>query len=178
MKNNSLMSKFGVDENTDGFERMDMLLSICGNDAECLRAHERVCTALTDNYAYQIMRAQSLSKQQKQTLLTKLLGESGNRYYKRQERQVVKEKLVLILKKIRVYNNRMISKWRRIKNQRVIKAAKKMVLSEKFTLISQNCIGGVFYHDMGLPFQSPTINLYFKAADFIKFVLNLEDYLA
>lgn len=46
-----------------------------------------------------------------------------------------------------------------------------------FSIISQNCIGGVFYHDMGLTFQSPTVNLFIPQPDFIRFVNGLEHYL-
>lgn len=58
-----------------------------------------------------------------------------------------------------------------------IEEAKKEYIAENVTFISQNCIGGVIYHDMGQKFLSPTINLYFMANDFIKFVQNLEYYL-
>lgn len=45
------------------------------------------------------------------------------------------------------------------------------------TLITNNCIGGVIYHDMQLKFMSPTINLYFSNSDFITFCINLKEYL-
>ena len=41
-----------------------------------------------------------------------------------------------------------------------------------------NCIGGVLYHDCRMQFLSPTINLFFTATDFIKFVNCLEYYLS
>lgn len=44
------------------------------------------------------------------------------------------------------------------------------------SIICNNCIGGIIYHDMGLKFLSPTINLWFTCEDFIKFVRNLEYY--
>ncbi len=46
------------------------------------------------------------------------------------------------------------------------------------TIISNNCVAGVIYHDLGLKFNSPTINLYFKADDYIKFAENLAYYLS
>lgn len=45
------------------------------------------------------------------------------------------------------------------------------------TILSCECTGGIIYHNLGLPFNSPTINLFFSANDFIKFVTNLEYYL-
>lgn len=46
-----------------------------------------------------------------------------------------------------------------------------------FTIISQNCIGGVIYHNLGKQFSSPTINLWFKPNDFLRLLENLPYYL-
>lgn len=62
-------------------------------------------------------------------------------------------------------------------NARLIQEARKNLTNEDVSIISQNCIGGVFYHDMGLKFQSPTINLFFDAADFLKFVSDIHYYM-
>ena len=48
----------------------------------------------------------------------------------------------------------------------------------EFTIISSNCIGGVIYSDLHRKFLSPTINLFFSAKDFLKFVFNLDYYLS
>lgn len=47
-----------------------------------------------------------------------------------------------------------------------------------FTIISQNCIGGVIYSELNMPFLSPTINLYIEGENFIKLVENLEYYMS
>lgn len=45
------------------------------------------------------------------------------------------------------------------------------------TIITNNCIGGIIYHDLGLKFASPTINLFFqKSADFFAFVDDIKYY--
>lgn len=46
------------------------------------------------------------------------------------------------------------------------------------SILSVNCTGGILSHDLGLQFRSPTVNLYMRAEDFIKFCENLEHYLA
>ncbi|MBQ8837139.1 MAG: DUF1919 domain-containing protein [Clostridia bacterium] len=46
-----------------------------------------------------------------------------------------------------------------------------------FTIFSQNCIGGIMYHDLGLQFRSPTVNLLFTPSDFIKFMKDIKTYL-
>ena len=49
--------------------------------------------------------------------------------------------------------------------------------NNNFTIISNTCIGGVIYHDMNMKFLTPTINLYIKPTDFVKFLENMEYYL-
>lgn len=46
------------------------------------------------------------------------------------------------------------------------------------TIISSNCNGGIILHDLGLRFNTPTINLYFNSIDFLKFLSDLNGYLA
>lgn len=48
--------------------------------------------------------------------------------------------------------------------------------NKSVTIISSNCVGGVMYHDLHLPFTSPTINLFFEPDSFLKYVENLEYY--
>ena len=47
-----------------------------------------------------------------------------------------------------------------------------------FSIICQNCIGGVIYHNLGLPFLSPTINTWIEEKDFYRFAANLRHYLS
>lgn len=54
---------------------------------------------------------------------------------------------------------------------------RKKIRNKDVTIISSNCIGGLIYNDCGLKFNSMTINLFFEAEDFIKFVEKLEYYL-
>ena len=46
------------------------------------------------------------------------------------------------------------------------------------SIISMNCIGGILYHDLGIQFRSPTVNLFMRAEDFVKFCENLGYYLS
>ena len=54
---------------------------------------------------------------------------------------------------------------------------KKYLKNKNFSIISNNCVGGVIYSDLNLQFLSPTINLYIKPTDFIKLCLNLKWYM-
>lgn len=60
----------------------------------------------------------------------------------------------------------------------IVKKYKRINQSKNISIISSNCIGRMIYHDLGLKFNSPTINLYFSAEDYIKFLENLEYYLS
>lgn len=45
------------------------------------------------------------------------------------------------------------------------------------SIIASNCFGTFIYHDNGLKFNSPTINLFFKPDDFLKLVRNLHGFM-
>lgn len=54
---------------------------------------------------------------------------------------------------------------------------RKRLLNRKFTIISSDCTGGKIYHDLKMRFDSPTINLYMSAKDYVKFVSDIDYYL-
>ena len=58
------------------------------------------------------------------------------------------------------------------------KAIQKKLDGIPFSIFSNNCLGGIFYHDAGRPFTSPTINLSFDGPDFIRFLENPQHYLS
>jgi uncharacterized protein (DUF1919 family) len=46
-----------------------------------------------------------------------------------------------------------------------------------FTIISNNCWGGIIYEYFNLPKNSPTVGMYFFAEEYIRFIYNLKYYL-
>lgn len=50
--------------------------------------------------------------------------------------------------------------------------------NKNFCIISNNCFGGSVYQYFDLPYNSPTIGLYFFPEDYIKFLKNLKYYLS
>ena len=63
--------------------------------------------------------------------------------------------------------------------RKLLRFVQRMRLRNKdFSIICQNCIGGVIYHNLGLPFLSPTINLWMEEKDFYRFAANLRHYLS
>lgn len=54
---------------------------------------------------------------------------------------------------------------------------RKMLKDTSFTIISNNCWGGMIYESYDLPKQSPTVGAFFMADDYIKFLADLSRYL-
>lgn len=54
---------------------------------------------------------------------------------------------------------------------------KKQLKYTDFTIISNNCWGGMIYESYNLPKESPTVGLFFMAADYIEFLKDLKGYL-
>lgn len=49
--------------------------------------------------------------------------------------------------------------------------------NKEFTIISNNCWGGLTYEEYGLPKMSPTVGGYFFPDDYLRFVSNLKEYI-
>jgi len=58
------------------------------------------------------------------------------------------------------------------------KRMRKKLTNKTPTFLCPNCIGGILFHDLGLQFRSPTVNLMMLQTDFVKFVLDLDSYLS
>ncbi len=50
--------------------------------------------------------------------------------------------------------------------------------NQDFSVISSNCVGAVILHELNQRFNSPTVNMYFEPDDYIKFLKNIDHYLA
>lgn len=59
-----------------------------------------------------------------------------------------------------------------VKNRRIVR-----LKNNTPTIISNNCIAGVIYHDLNLQFMSPTINLWISEDDYFYFVEHFEEYI-
>ena len=54
---------------------------------------------------------------------------------------------------------------------------KKKLKNQNFTIISNNCWGGMIYESYNLRKNSPTVGLFIMPKDYIKFIKNLKKYL-
>ncbi len=57
------------------------------------------------------------------------------------------------------------------------KAMRSRLTNRDMTLLIPNCAGGHLFHDLGLRFMSPTINIMMYQNEFLKFVFHLDDYI-
>ena len=53
----------------------------------------------------------------------------------------------------------------------------KKIENKNFTIISNNCFGGIVYRNFHIPYQSPTCGMFFMAPDYIKFIYNIKKYI-
>lgn len=65
-----------------------------------------------------------------------------------------------------------------LRDRIIIQNYKQQLQNQTPCIISSNCIGGIIYHDLQLPFLSPTINLFFYPQDYLKFIGKLKYYLS
>lgn len=62
------------------------------------------------------------------------------------------------------------------REKRYLKSLRKRNHNLNPTIVSNNCIAGVIYHNLGLKFNSPTINLFIKGEEYLEFVKNFKYY--
>lgn len=61
--------------------------------------------------------------------------------------------------------------------KKAIRAKKLKEGNEDLTIISNTCTAGFLYNMLGIQYNSPTIWMFFKDEDYIKFVKNMKEYL-
>lgn len=178
--NSSLMSKFGPATQEKAVARFDQLRRICGENNEAVqKQYQKAVDKLKKNYIYHTVRASNLTKEEKLNTIRQLAGGEDCRAIYHQQRQVfMKERIVSLCDEMTTILRHALGRIRRSRFQKTIANMQKKLKAENFSIISQNCIGGMFYHDMGMQFLSPTIDLFFKEPDFVKFAMNLEHYLS
>ena len=174
----SLMSKWGDFSNLEkGLERLRSLQEICGDKAAS--GMENRMAKMKDRFCLMIACDSNIGKSEKLRRIEYVLQDGnakGN--YRRYKKILLRDRLVVIRNAVAGFCGKVPGIVRNILNKYTIKRATNRLLNREITIISQNCIGGVFYCDMGIPMQSPTVNLFMIQPDFIRFVNNLEHYLA
>jgi uncharacterized protein (DUF1919 family) len=168
----SLMNNWAEYETyDDALKRQQRLETLCGITQTQLEE-------FNSSYAYRIVWESSLPQTKKVEIVQSILGKKkSKRFFCIQKLRSTKRQLRSAVSLSKKYWGKLMGKLRSVSNQRRIQKHRRLLHNRDISIISQNCIGGVFSHDMQMEFQSPTINLFMEAADYIKFVCNLEHYL-
>ena len=177
--NTSLMSKFGLVERENEFRRLAQLRRISGDSANIDAQYRSAVEALKKNYIYHTMHNPALDKEQKIRYIQDVLEiGDGSHTYQQYRRLLVKERLAQYFSGLKRLPGRVSGRLQRKWLERLIQRRRQQfTASERISIIAQNCIGGVLYHDLGLEFSSPTVNLFFMGPDFVRFVSNLKHYM-
>lgn len=175
----SLMSHFGTDINRYAYNRFEQLLHLCGEvTPEIKKCYETALADLKQNYVYRAVRGKNSKKEILSFIENIMQDGKAKQHYRMQKNILMKENIRQKISWIMALPNRFYGRMQRKKRDKIAAAMKAKLQIKDFTVISQNCIGGVFYHDMGRQFTSPMINLYMTGKDFVTFVLNLDYYLS
>lgn len=175
----SLMSHFGIENNENEYNRLEQLLHLCGEITPEIEEHYKtVLTNIKKNYIYQAVHKKSNKKEILSFIETVMQDGKAKHHYRLQKNILIKENICQGLSWLKALPERFNGYVQRKKRDKLVEKMRAKLNLKDFTVLSQNCIGGVFYHDMRLCFTSPTINLYLSGNDFVSFVLNLDYYLS
>lgn len=81
------------------------------------------------------------------------------------------------MKNVSKYNRSLAFRWNKLLRYFINRRNRRRLRNTTFSLLCNNCNGGILSHDLGLQFRSPTINLFFYYDHFLKFCENLDYYL-
>lgn len=77
-----------------------------------------------------------------------------------------------------LYNGRITRRINKFLRERFVVKKKRNELKKKdISILCNNCTGGFILHDLGLRFDSPTINMFFHDLDFFDFIEHFEYYI-
>lgn len=175
----SLMSHFCTDINEHAYNRFEQLMHLCGEvTPEIEKCYETALADLKQNYVYQAVRGKNSKKEILSFIENIMQDGKAKQHYRMQKNILMKENIRQKISWMMALPGRFHGRMQRKKRDKLAAEMKAKLHARDFTVLSQNCIGGVFYHDMGLQFTSPMINLYMTGKDFVSFVLNLDYYLS
>lgn len=173
--NSSLMSTFGHTQRESEFARYARLRDLTGEPEQ----YEQAIRQLKGNYVYHCVRHCKESKARQLALIEEITADGrAKEHYRDLQMTRAKEAVVLNLRAARQRLAIIWGDFWRARNQRIVNEVRSILgdLQEPVTIISQNCIGGVVYKDLGLQFASPTVGLFIKSSDFVRFTSQLEQY--
>ncbi len=64
----------------------------------------------------------------------------------------------------------------RLEHRIYIEIKRRKLKNKNPSIIANNCSGGIIAHDLGLPFNSPLVNMIIYPEDYLKFLKNIRNY--
>lgn len=74
--------------------------------------------------------------------------------------------------------NRLATKTWSFRSRVYLQHLQKRLKNREFSLITNDCVGGVICHNLNMPFLSPTVNLWMTAEDYLVFLSDLPYFLS
>ena len=82
------------------------------------------------------------------------------------------------MKNLEIYNTGIGLRWNKlIRNLFVLPGYRRKLKNNSFTILCNNCNGGIITHDLGQRFNSPTVNMFFYGDHFFKFCEKFDYYI-
>lgn len=79
---------------------------------------------------------------------------------------------------LNLYNNKITHRTNKLIREKIrVKAIRKKLKNQYFTILCNNCTGGFILHDLGCRFNTPTINMFFHDLDFFDFIEHFDYYI-
>lgn len=82
------------------------------------------------------------------------------------------------MKDLTKYNTKIGGRINKLMRTLVNRRNRKRLENRDFSLLCNNCNGGILCHDLGLQFRSPTVNLFFYSDHFFRFCEAFDYYIA
>lgn len=77
-----------------------------------------------------------------------------------------------------LYNNKVTRRInKQLRTRFLVPQKRKKLQNTEVSILCNNCTGGFILHDLGLRFDTPTINMFFHGLDFFEFVEHFEYYI-
>lgn len=176
---NSLVGQGWKTDIHDILKNIDILYEKLIVKDECSRAcYEKNRRNVVCNYIYDVIFNKEINKRNKKNLLNCLAKEfEMDTYISDIQMLHFKNELIVNINKGKKSIKTIKYYFQNYKKKFWIKKNMEELKVKEISIISQNGIGGALYQDMKQFCFSPTINLFFEAQDFMKFVLNMKYYI-
>ena len=66
---------------------------------------------------------------------------------------------------------------KKILHRLITRRKQALIQNKEFSIIAKDCTGAMLLHELGMRFDTPTVNLFFTAGDYVRFCADLRSYM-